>query len=106
MLDPKLLNEARREHTRRECTTEDVTELRVKTTNTHVLELKVRRENSVRRSPETNGLGPTRLTSATTHFFPLDLSLIALSPALMKFRSVLSMRRPMFEGDPPPPPRF
>jgi hypothetical protein len=106
VLDTKLLDEAGREHTRGESTTEDVAKLRVEATDAHVLELEVRGQNGVWCSPvarrRRKGFKPSRKGS---YFLVLVfLSLIKLSPALTNVMSVFSMRIPMFCGAPPPPP--
>lgn len=51
MLDTKFLDESRGKDSGGECTTEDGTELGVKTSNTHILELKVRGEDRIRCCP-------------------------------------------------------
>lgn len=50
MLDPQFIDQPGREDTTSESTTEDGGELRVQTTDTHVLELEVGSQDSIRRS--------------------------------------------------------
>ena len=50
VLDTELVDETRREDTRCKSTTEDIAEFCVETTNTHVLEFEVGRDDSIRGS--------------------------------------------------------
>jgi hypothetical protein len=52
VLDAKLLNESRREDPRSERPSENGTELRVESSDSHVFELEVRLEDGVWRRPE------------------------------------------------------
>lgn len=54
VLNTQFLDETRREDTRSESTTEDGTELGIKTTNAHILKLEIRRNNRIRCSPRVN----------------------------------------------------
>lgn len=92
MLDAKLLDEAGWEDARRERATEDGRELRVESSDAHVLELKVGREDRVRRCPVSSVRGPA---PARTYFFALDLILIALAGSLRKLTSLSLVRMPI-----------
>ena len=58
MLDAEFFDESRREHARRKRTTENGAKLLIETTNTHILKLEVRRNDSVRRCLLRTGLYP------------------------------------------------
>ena len=52
MLNTEFLDQSWREHTGRKCTTEDGAKFGVQSTNTHVLELEVGSNDSIRRCSE------------------------------------------------------
>lgn len=52
MLDTKFFDKSRREHTRRKRTTKYGAELRVQTSDTHILKFEVRSDNGIRRRSE------------------------------------------------------
>ena len=56
MLNTKFLHKTGREDTRCERSSENGTELRVKTTNAHGLELEIRSYDRIRGGPSTRGL--------------------------------------------------
>ena len=65
VLDTELLDEAGREDTRGERSSEDRRELGVESSDTHVLELEIRGQDRIRRSPTSNSSVPVAVLSLT-----------------------------------------
>lgn len=98
MLDAELLDESGWEDSRRESASEDGGELGVESTDTHVFELEIRRQDRVGRRPSKRNKSDARhrrrRMRSLTHFFALDLILMALAGSLIKLISVWLVKMP------------